>query len=423
MAFASLTDAMRALYAYIPNRSLRENYTLDRMQSLLKWLGDPQHAHPVIHIAGTSGKTSTAYYIRGLLEAAGARTALTVSPHITDVTERFQVGGQPIPEDVFLVQLAEFLELVRTIPVQPTYYELLIAFAFWYFARLDLDYVVIETGVGGRLDATNTVTRPGKLCVITDIGLDHTEILGDTVEQIAAEKAGIMHQGNVAFVQHQDPSILDVFTRYAAAVGATMHIVSPGEPAPGLAPHQLRNWTLARAAAEYVQQRDGRPAPARLPSPQQPGMIPPGRLETHSVGPVTVILDGAHNPQKLTSLVEALHSRGVERAVVLASFVRAPEAKLAGNLLALRDFATELILAPFTMLQDLAKESPPAAELAAEARRVGFGRVTGEESLPAALDRALAAGAPVVVITGSLYFVAQLRPLVARLAGDGPAPG
>jgi len=422
MAFASLDDAMQALYAYIPHRSLRENYTLDRMQSLLKWLGDPQNAHPVIHIAGTSGKTSTAYYVRGLLEASGMRTALTVSPHVTDITERFQVDGQPIPLDTFLTELDEFLNRVRAIPVQPTYYELLIAFALWYFARQDLDYVVLETGVGGRLDATNTVTRPDKLCVITDIGLDHTEILGDTVEQIAAEKAGIMHPGNVAFVQHQAPSILDVFARYADAVGATVTVVGPGEPVPGLAPYQLRNWTLARAAVRYLEQRDGRPAPGRLPSPQQPSLIPPGRLETHTIGPVTVILDGAHNPQKLTALVEALRERGVERAVVVASFIRAPEAKIAGNLLALRGLATELILAWFTALQDLAKESPPVADLAAEARRVGFGTVTAADSLPAALDHALAAGSPTVVITGSLYFVAQLRPLVARLAGDNPAP-
>jgi dihydrofolate synthase/folylpolyglutamate synthase len=419
MAFASLDEALQVLYTYIPGTTMRENYTLDGVRRLLKWLGDPQEAHRAIHVAGTSGKTSTAYYIRGLLEAAGAHTALTVSPHITGITERFQISGEVMPSEIFLDRMEEFLQILRSAPVRPTFYELLICFAYWYFASLDLDYMVIETGLGGRLDATNTIARPDKICVITDIGLDHCEILGDTVEEIAAEKAGIINKGNVAFIQDQADSVLDVICRHAHEAGASARVVGPAEPVPGLVPHQLRNWNLAVTAARYCAQPSGRPAAAalhspELPSPHLPHMNPPGRFEFYRVGDRKIVLDGAHNPQKLTSLVEALRVSGISEAAVIASFIRSPQAKMSANLLAIRDLAAELTLVQFGTVQDLAKESPPAAELAAEARQLGSGSVTAAGSLAEALDRALASRIPAIVITGSLYLVAQIRPLIIQ---------
>jgi folylpolyglutamate synthase/dihydropteroate synthase len=128
-----------------------------------------------------------------------------------------------------------------------------------------------------------------------------------------------------------------------------------------------------------------------------------------------IVLDGAHNPQKLASLVEALRLSGISEATVIASFIRSPQAKMPANLLAIRDLATELTLAEFGTIQGLAKQSPPASELAAEARHLGYGSVTAARSLAEALDRALASRFPVIVITGPLYLIAQIRPLIVQV--------
>src|ERR1700684_1632633 len=148
MIAASLDEAAEVLSRYIPRTPAPGGYDLSRVRLFLAGLGNPQDRHRVIHIAGTSGKTSTAYYIRGLLEHLGLRTALTVSPHLERLTERFQVAGEPVDDAEFLTAFDAFMKPADRAPAPLTSYEILISFAFWFFARLDLDYVVAETGLG-----------------------------------------------------------------------------------------------------------------------------------------------------------------------------------------------------------------------------------------------------------------------------------
>src|SRR5688572_622401 len=209
----TLADAETALRAYIPSAPLKDRYTLDRMQALLAFLGDPQEKLRVVHIAGTSGKTSAAYFVRGLLQASGARTGLTISPHMVSLAERVQIAGAPVSDAAFVQYIHDFLPLVEKSGLQPSYFEIIIALAFWVFAHEDVDFAVIETGLGGLLDATNTVRRADKVCVITDIGLDHTDILGETIPEIAAQKAGIIQPGNIVVVQNQQSAALNVITK------------------------------------------------------------------------------------------------------------------------------------------------------------------------------------------------------------------
>jgi dihydrofolate synthase/folylpolyglutamate synthase len=411
MIAASLDEAVQVLSRYIPRGPVTGDYDLSRVRLFLAGLGNPQDRHRVIHIAGTSGKTSTAYYIRGLLEHLGLRTALTVSPHLERLTDRFQVGGEPAGDAEFLAAFDSFMALADAAPAPLTNFEILISFAFWFFAPLDLDYVVAETGLGGRLDATNTISRPDKICVITDIGLDHTEILGDTVEQIAAEKAGIIQAGNAVFCQDLEPAVLAVIEGRCQQMGASLSAaVAASSPVP-LARFQQRNWNLATSVVRSIAGRSAA-VPGGFPAPDAPSMRPPGRLETFELGRQTVILDGAHNPQKLAALVAAIRARGLSDAVVVCSFSRAPEAKLAASLASLLPITSRLILAPLAARHDMAKETAPVAGLAELARRLAFPAVEVAADPGTGLQRALEAGGPLVVVTGSLYLVAQVRPLL-----------
>ena len=174
--------ALRPFYDYS-----RTAYTLDVMKALMEHLGNPQNQLRVLHVAGTSGKTSTAYYCAALLKEAGKKVGLSVSPHVDTVNERLQINGQPMPEAEFCKVLSEFLDVVAESGIKPSYFELLVAMTYWEFARQKVDYAVIEVGLGGLRDGTNVIERADKVCLITDIGLDHTEILGHTLTKITGE--------------------------------------------------------------------------------------------------------------------------------------------------------------------------------------------------------------------------------------------
>ena len=165
--------------------------TLTRMQNLLAHLGNPEAELPCVHIAGTNGKGSTSHLIAASLQCAGYRVGLYTSPHLVDYRERIRINGAMIPKEEvvrFVDDHRAFLEEVK-----PSFFETTMALAFWYFAKEQVDIAVVECGLGGRLDSTNIITP--LLSVITNIGFDHTEFLGDTLAKIAYEKAGIIKPG------------------------------------------------------------------------------------------------------------------------------------------------------------------------------------------------------------------------------------
>ena len=419
----SLADAVAALNGYLgpappPGGGQRP---LAGTRALLAALGDPQEAVPAVHVAGTSGKTSTAYLLRALLRAGGLRTGLTVSPHVATITERVQLDAGPVPTDFFAARVEQFLPLVAATGLRPSYFEVLIALAHWVFAGSagrdrPVDVVVLETGIGGRLDRTNTIRRPDKVCVLTDIGYDHTEMLGDTIEEIAAHKAGIIQPGNQVLVIEQDERVLKVVGETAQDRGASLAVVPVGAPLPGvdLPPFQWRNVSLALAAYRHLADALGAtPLGAASLGPRAVAAavreVPPGRMECVPVGDTTVLLDGAHNPQKLAALVDALRARGLGRVPVLASLLRAPEGKLRAALATLAPVVSTLVVPEFTAVAELGRQTPPATEVAALARAAGIADVVVVPDPLAGLATLLAGPAPVVLVTGSLYLVSQVR--------------
>ena len=287
---------------------------LERIGELLRRIGDPQDKVKCVHIAGTNGKGSTAAMLANILKNAGYDTGLCTSPYIFRFNERMQVNGREI-DDGELCDIVEFIRPhAEAMEQHPTEFELVCAITFEYFARRKCDIAVVETGMGGRLDATNVIKSP--LCsVITNIGLDHTAVLGSTVEAIAAEKAGIIKPGCPAVLYSQGESVMDVIRSRCEQLGCPLTVTDPGklEVLPGgigrlefvyrgeryatplLGEHQAKN---AAAVLETVSvlRGEGYDIPDSAVRAGLETVKWPARFEIISEKPWFVV-DGGHNPQ------------------------------------------------------------------------------------------------------------------------------
>ncbi|HEV7453969.1 MAG TPA: Mur ligase family protein [Candidatus Saccharimonadales bacterium] len=416
---ASLAAAPGVLEAYWPNRSTLHRMSLDYMRDLLDYLGNPQDKVRVIHVAGTSGKTSTAYYIAALLTAGGKKTGLTVSPHVDLLNERVQINMVPLPENAFVRALNEFMARVEEGGFTPTYFELLYAFAFWEFARQKVDYAVIEVGVGGLLDNTNVISRSDKVCVLTDIGFDHMSVLGYTLPEIAAQKAGIIQLHNAVFCWRQGKDVMDMFTAAVRQQQADLHILDKpqlGADCDFLPLFQRRNFELALHAAKFVLQRDGDRLPARQAMVLAAHTLVPARMEVRSIQGKTVILDGSHNPQKLHALVESIQGQFPGQPVaVLVGFAKSktPENRIGAGTHELLQLAAHLIITSFVINRNEPHYSidPQAMATACDAERYTAYEIIKEPAV--AFQALIKRPEPVVVVAGSFYLLNTIRPLLA----------
>ena len=405
---ANLDEALQALFDFTGVREQGRS-SVEAMRHAMDLLGNPHNRLRVVHITGTSGKTSTSYYVRALLEAAGRRTGMTVSPHIQAVNERVQIGGIPLDEKLFCTYLNQMLTLLQPMRGHLTYFELVICLALWVFASENVDYAVVEVGIGGTRDATNICFRPDKVAVITPVGLDHTEKLGNTVAQIAAQKAGIIVPGGTGFLARQSEEAMDVVEAHARHIGAEVHVVDPAEgqfhPS-----YQCVNWALARAAVSYLSSRDGFPMPDDISTYER--VTPPARYEWFTVNEHRLLLDGAHNPQKMAGLVAAVRDEGLGPFPTLATLSSAPHEKLVQTCTVMAPIVSHLIIPEFILGQaDKTKSSVPAEELALIADDLGL-RTEIIRDLPTALTTLLSDPAPDLLVTGSLYLAALIRPLL-----------
>ena len=293
---------------------------LSRTQELLRRMGNPEKKLKFVHIAGTNGKGSTAAMLASILRKAGYRTGLYTSPYIYRFNERMQVDGQDISDE----DLCACTEFVRphaeAMAESPTEFELVSCIAFEFFLRKQCDIVVLEVGMGGAMDSTNVIDVP-EVAVITNIGLDHTEFLGDTLEKIAETKAGIFKEGGSAVVYRSTPGVEAVFERVAAerhvrlrkADFASLHLVSHsldgqvfdcgvrrGLRLPLLGDHQLHNAAVVLAACDTLIEEGWRLSEQNI----RDGLADvrwPGRFDILRRDPLFII-DGGHNPQCIDAL-------------------------------------------------------------------------------------------------------------------------
>ncbi len=299
---------------------------LDNITRLAEWLGNPERAYRSVHVAGTNGKGSTASFMAAILQAAGWKVGLTTSPHLADYRERIRVNGRKIPRDA----IADFIEQHRKIIVrsEATFFEVTTALAFWYFARQKVDWAVLETGLGGRLDATNIVTP--EVSIITNISFEHTNLLGHSIYKIAGEKGGIIKPGVpvVTGVVDNGNGAARRFREIAAERQAPILFHHPGgfgrisqngqdslyikkgvfaglKATPSLlGPHQIENGYLAARAAEVLRSKGYRISRAAVRSGLNSNAWP-GRFMTVREKP-RIIIDVAHNREGFAMLKETL---------------------------------------------------------------------------------------------------------------------
>jgi dihydrofolate synthase/folylpolyglutamate synthase len=300
--------------------------------------------------------------------------------------------------------------------VRPTYFELLTAFAFWVFKREHVDYMVIEVGLGGLLDATNVIGRRGKVSVITPIGLDHTDVLGTTIAEIAAQKAGIVNRDSVVFTPSQVPEAYQVIQTVAAGKGARLVDVRITRDESMAVPlYQQDNFSLAKAVVGYIAERDGLKPLSNEMITRSMTATPPGRFEVYEINGKTVVLDGAHNPQKLMALHEAMGHQYDGPFAWLVGFVAAPEKKIDDCIEVIAKTSDRYVVTQFSVGQDIKGRVSVPATTIAEKLTQKHCEVSVAADPEGAFELLLQSEQDVLVVTGSLYLVAQLRAYAAKL--------
>ncbi len=424
----------------------RMDFDIQRIKDLLDVLGSPQRAYPSIHLTGTNGKTSTARMIDGLLRAHGLHTGRYTSPHLETVRERISLDGEPVSEEQFVRIYSEIAPLAKLLEnrfAEPlTYFDMTTALAFATFADAPVDIAVVEVGLGGAEDATNVIDAG--VCVITPIGLDHTEWLGETIEEIAWAKSGIIHAGATVISAVQDDEAARPLLERCVEVGATLaregaqfgvvsRVIAVGGQVINLqglggtyediflplhGEHQAQNAALALAAVEaFLGAGTAKQLDPDVIREGFADVSSPGRLERIRSAPA-ILLDSAHNPHGMAATVKALEEEFAFRHLVAVVAVLAD--KDAEGLLEL----LEPVAAHIVVTRNSSTRAMPLDDLADLAAEVfGEDRVSVAENMPAAIEEAVVLAESDlggeqsgvgVLITGSVVTVADARKLLKQ---------
>ncbi|HKO12493.1 MAG TPA: folylpolyglutamate synthase/dihydrofolate synthase family protein [Acidobacteriaceae bacterium] len=456
MSYSAALDSLHARVGelHAAPGAPRRKFRIEEMQTLVAALEHPERSFRSILVAGTNGKGSTCATLASILQAAGIRTGLYTSPHLERVNERIRINGEPISDDDFarhyfrVDDRANELVTEGKLPAPPSFFETLTALAFEAFAAAEVEIAVLEVGMGGRLDATNVVDP--LLSVITDISLDHTEWLGDTIPLIAREKAGILRRNGVLVTLPQHPEANQAVGEVAVAlevrgVNAAEYIPAFHPPAQGNAAalrneyalqvlgeaicidsplageHQRRNIALAIAAAIELRNQYGYKITAERIAEGIRNTQWPGRLELFTLPDARVLLDVAHNPAGAWTLRAAISAlcpepSSVRPVLVFGCMKDKAFDEMAQILFPLFD---RVIATPV-----MSPRSASAEELLQAAAKTGVRAVAASDGHQA-LERALAETPRdgLVVVAGSVYLVGELRPWLVAHAAPGGTPG
>ncbi len=401
--------------------------SLERITALVTALGDPETAYPIVHVTGTNGKGSTSRMAAAILRACGLSVGTYSSPHLERINERLEFNGVEISDDSFVRVLGTLAELERFLGLRATWFELVTAAAYAWFAEMAVDAAVVEVGLGGRYDATNVGCAD--VAVVTNVELDHTDILGTTRTAIAEEKAGILKDGSLLVLGEQEPAVAAVFEAEAERVGARaiwrrgiefgcdsnqlavggrlIDLWTPlgrfsGVHLPLHGAHQADNAACALAAAQSFL---GTVLDEDLVAEAFAGVTVPGRLEVVGRHPL-VVLDGAHNPAGAATIGQALTEdfAAARRVIVVMGCLRGRDP---GELLAaIGPDRIDTVVAcrpPSPRAQEPESVVTAAVALGLVAEESG----TTSEAVARALE--LADWEDLVLVTGSLYVVGAAR--------------
>lgn len=387
------------------DRRRRVTMGLERVRRLLALLGNPQETLRVVQVVGTNGKGTTAVALAAALTGAGHSAGAYLSPHVLSYTERVMVDGRFVPEELFAGAMGGAIEVADRNGVQASQFELLTAGAIKLFSDEGLDFAVLEAGLGARHDATSAATP--EAVVLTNVGLDHAEYLGDTVEQVAREKLASVSPGSDLILGTEDPVVRDIARGLCARIGARLVEFGPGPaglPVRSLPPFIIRDASLGvRAAGELVAAELDSGAWDRVLGDVAGAL--PGRFESYELDGVPVVVDGGHNPSGVVAALEGIKT----------AYPRRPLAAVFGVLRDkdARSMLTALSRAAYTVVLTRA-EGGRAAEAAAIVR--GSGHTEGSHTLiredpveaVQAAARSAREGGGVVLVVGSFQTAAPV---------------
>ena len=418
-----------------------KKHTLEHTQTFLKRLGNPAADRKIVHVAGTNGKGSVCAYLQAILMAEGKRTGFFTSPHLVSVNERIRVDNIQIDNETFLKVFRKVLKIVRQMVEDgiehPSYFEFLFGMGMTAFAETDVEYIILETGLGGRLDATNAIDNPA-LAIITSISLDHTAILGDTIEKIAGEKAGIIKPGVPVFFDGSSKKAAEVIKAKASELGVSCREVTKNAyeiqevhrkyiafsrrsaydkdvifQVPMCGCYQAMNAELALEASEYllageeIHMDRWKEALAELHWE--------GRMER--VG-AHITVDGAHNPGAMEAFVESVKALDEsERGEMVLLFSAVSDKKYDQMI---EYLCENLDVKAYVVTQIEDERGVPAEELADVFRRYTDRPVYCKERLEDAVRTAMNERGETgeIYCLGSLYLVGMMKKLLAGGAID-----
>lgn len=454
MKLQNLTQAREYIYQFIPegNKKLFPGELgLERTKVFCEMLDNPQEKIKTIHIAGTSGKGSTAYLTSILLREAGFKVGLIVKPHIFDIRERYQINNELISETNFLKYLNQMIPVIDKLRQSeysvPTYAEINAVLAFLIFAQEKVDYGVIETYLGGALDCTNVINRVDKLSVLARIGFDHTKILGNTLSAIAAQKAGIIQKNNQVIALSQNEKINNVFKKFAKEKDARIDFIKKGTTYKNikqdikgisfdfkniliqekvklnlesnkseaikinlslLGEFQAENAALALSSVIHLSKRDHFTLSKDVINNAFNNAHFFGRMEVREFNCKKVIFDGAHNPQKMRAFIKSLESLYPNRKFnFLIAIMSGKDISEMLNLIIPN--AKHITLSTFFAdHQDWVRKGTSVKMLEELVKKKGFKAIDSSNDQVKAFKQALENTDDILIVTGSLYFIGEL---------------
>ena len=341
--------------------------------------------------------------IDAILRAHSKKTVLIVGPHVYDIRERIQINGQFAPEKKYVKASKLVINHARQANSSGIFYsylEILIAISFLLSASSEVDYKIIETIVGGRHDLTNTISGTQKYCVLTQIGLDHTEILGTTFQEIATEKAEIINNGSGVTALRQKVSVNQAFTKVADKYGSKISWVeSTGN-------YEIDDFMIALNACKNVAERDGWLFDEQLAQKAISEFYIPGRFEKRSINSSMVILDGAHNPQKITALCGRIERDNIGPVTVILAMGQHKDYQ--SSLKSLSSICNHLIICEYFLNHPEVPKRPLSAEIIYKAaRNLNIENVEIIKQPSLAIKQALRYNLPILV-TGSFYLLGEI---------------
>lgn len=412
-------------------------HPLEHTRELLSRLGNPQEGIKIIHVAGTNGKGSVCAYLNAMLLAGGKKTGLFTSPHLVRINERFQINGEDVSDEQFLDAFLKVEKAAKEYEAEgeghPSYFETLFLMGMLIFKEAGVEYLVMETGLGGRLDATNVVEKP-LACIITSISRDHTEYLGDTLEAIAGEKAGIIKAGVPVIYDASQPGPASVIAAKAKEMGSPAWPMEPsfyemktqsregitftfaypgGEKAelaiPYVAKYQMMNASLAFYTMHILQ--DVHDIPKNVLAEGLSKIKWPCRMEMAAPG---VIIDGAHNEDGIAQFVSTAGYFAKENEITILFTAVADKHyhEMIGEI------CEGIHPSHVVATQIDGSRVVPAEVLAEDFRKAGCTDVCAEPEIGAAYEKALGKkGSGMLFCVGSLYLAGELKAYLAKRNG------